>query len=230
MRSGAGQCFDRLAEFLAADSALGRTGSVPQIGFVTMYVLNKLPLPQSRQGGIYEIQTCEEFKRLQAYKHTGSKNSLIFLKGYPSPGWLRTLGSTYGIDPEFFRSHFEYDDTSLSAGRAAMLTLPSSSWRMFKLNITTIEMAENTKRRDISSEERRKSNDASMKDYIRRLLSGGATTGDPIVRHFSTIDATHFVIEQRISVYLHLDGRHWTSRHDRLLCHDKSTYSNSCCF
>lgn len=83
---------------------------------------------------------------------------------------------------------------------------------MFELNIITIQTAEYTTRRDVRSEQRRSDNIDAMERYVLGLTLGDVATGDPIVRHFSTIDATHFAIEQRVSIYLHIEGRKWTRK------------------
>ncbi|KAL8906714.1 MAG: hypothetical protein Q9207_001840 [Kuettlingeria erythrocarpa] len=49
-----------------------------------------------------------------------------------------------------------------------------------------------------------------MGRYLMRLARGDFAAGDPIVRQYLTIDANHFAIEQRISVYLCGDSKDWT--------------------
>jgi hypothetical protein len=210
LETGVGQNFDRLAEFLAPHPG-GAGPSKCQDGFITLYQLDPGSPSQKCDKRVYNIHSCEEFERLEPYRHAGPTNNLIFLKGYPSPEWLRCIGSRYGVDPEFFRRHFDFRSPSQSKSNLSTVTLPSSSWRMLELHITTLLTAEYTTRRDISSEQLRGVNNSTMERYIMGLLVGDIATGDPIIRHFSTIDATHFAMEQRISISLHVDDHNWTS-------------------
>lgn len=209
LESGIGQNFDRLADFLISKRTSVPPETESQSGFMTLYRFDTQSSDGRNLSKAHEIDNWKQFEQLQPYKHSAKENYLIFLKGFPSPQWLRGIGSGYGIDPEFFRRHFDFEACSWS-GDAAAVNLPSSMGRMCKLDITTIQTAENVRRRGVSAEQRRRANDSSMESYVLKLLLQEVATGDPIVRHFSTIDATCFAIEQRLSLYLHECGNNWT--------------------
>lgn len=214
LESGAGQNFDGLAEFMAPSRGPRQDteSSTSQDGFVTIYQLCSQPSDSIWRDGFHNVRSFDDFERNEPYRDAGSTNHMIFLKGYPSPGWLRCIGSKYGIDPEFFRRHYEFEHPSNPASNVSPVSLLSSSWHMFKLNLTTVQVAEQTRTQEIGSEKQRIVNDAAMETYTKQLVLGNAAPGDPIVRHFSTIDATHFVIEQRISIYLHENDQNWTGK------------------
>ena len=88
---------------------------------------------------------------------------------------------------------------------------------MFKLHFSTIQTVEYNSRRVVSSINLRREKDAEMQEYRTALSQGRIRAGDPIVRHFSTIDAKTFVIEQRLSISIHIDGKDWTSKFDPCL-------------
>lgn len=162
-------------------------------------------------------RSCEELCLGELYGKPGTKKNLVFLKGYPSPEWIRCIGSKYNIDPEFFRRYIEFGPPVRSASRTPTLLLRSSSPKLLTLNNSTIQLLEASARRDTSSERQRSVNDAGMEQYIMSLLRGEAATSDPVVRDFWTIDATNFVIEQRIFIYLQEHGEHgsdWTCKCD----------------
>lgn len=157
--------------------------------------------------------SCDDLCHGNPYGTLGTKKSLVFLKGYPSPEWIRCIGSKYNLDPEFFRRYIEFGPPVRSASRTPALSLRSSSPKMFTLNISTIQLLDAGSRRHTSSERQRRANDAGMEQYIMSLLRGEAAMGDPVVRDVWTIDATNHVLEQRIFIYLKENEEHendWT--------------------
>ena len=216
--SGRGYNFENLAEFLAPRySPQVRAASTSQDGFIVIYELCLQPSTSMWFQNTRQLRSCEEFCHGKLSGRPGTKKNLVFLRGYPSPEWIRCIGSMYSIDPEYFRRHIDFGPPVRSASRIPTLSLRSSSPKMLTLNITTVQLLEVSARRDTSSERQRSANDAGMEQYIMSLLRGDAATGEPIVRDFWTIDATSFVIEQRISIYLQEHEEHgsdWTCKCD----------------
>lgn len=64
---------------------------------------------------------------------------LLFLRGYPSPQWLRVIGNKHGVNPDLYQRHFQYK-TFTAGGRdlCSSPSLPSSSSRIIQLTISTI--------------------------------------------------------------------------------------------
>lgn len=139
--------------------------STSQDGFVTIYQLCSQQPDSIWQDGVHNVRSFEDFERVETYRNAGSTNNMIFLKGYPSPGWLRYIGSKYGIDPEFFRRHYEFEHLSKPPSNVFPVSRLSSTWHMFKLNLTTVQVAEQTRTQEIGSEKQRIVNDAAMETY-----------------------------------------------------------------
>ncbi|KAF2232580.1 hypothetical protein EV356DRAFT_534509 [Viridothelium virens] len=136
---------------------------------------------------------------------------LLFMKGYPSPNWLSSIGATYRIDPEFFQRHLDF--RHMSQDHFLTPSLPSASSSMVKLRITTIGETRpggSTSHSQEKLEYFRTRNERSLSAYIETLRSGsGPRLGDSIVRQCSLHDMQHFSIEQDISIYVVKKDASW---------------------
>lgn len=216
--SGSGHTFENLAGFLAPEyPPSSNAASIPQDGFIAIYELCQQTSNGMWSQSVRYPRLCEDFRHSKLYGKPGTKRNLVFLRGYPSPEWVRCIGSKYNIDPEYFRRYLEFGPPVRAAIRTPSLSLRSSSPKLLTLNVTTIQLLDPNNCRDISSERRRNANNANMERYIIGLLRREAVTGDPVVRDFWTTDSASFLIEQRISIYLQEDGEQtndWTCKHD----------------
>lgn len=141
-----------------------------------------------------------ELTRFDRVLSTPSENGkLIFLKGYPSPGWVKLLGSRYRIDPEYFRRQ-------LSLGSLTeyheLPSLPSSSRNIIELCVTSIG------RCNYATGIRQEATVAVRKHF--QALGEISHTGESIVRKFNRHDESTFSIEQRISLCLVMRDESWT--------------------
>lgn len=133
---------------------------------------------------------------------------LLFLRGYPSPEWLTSLGSQYDVNPEFWARHMDF----LSAPPAAHITtpwmLPSSSDDVFRLRFTTVGS-----RGPVSPpldrtglKKLRESSARQMEQYEEKLryahLNPEWRHGDSIVRRFTIHDQEYFSFDQVGTIYL----------------------------
>jgi hypothetical protein len=142
-----------------------------------------------------QFEDSEDYEWCMDARASISPPRLIFLKGVSSPEWLRTLGSQFHIDPEFFHTHLSI------MNRKEYFELPAmpSSTKVITLRLTTLGKMFHYK--DV--ETWRAQSDAWMQRYfykLRDLKSCG--TGDSIVRDFSVFEGGLFSIEQNISIYL----------------------------
>ncbi|KAG8529127.1 uncharacterized protein KY384_005762 [Bacidia gigantensis] len=204
--SGRGYNFRNLAEFLAPRyPPLPKLVSRSHGDFIAVYELCQQPSTGLWFQNTRQLHSCDDLRHGKLFGNSETTKYIIFLKGFPSPEWLRCIGSTYNIDPEYFRRFLEFGPPIRSARRTSAFALRSSSPKMLTLNVTTVQLLEPSARRDTSSERQRNANNVGMEHYIMSLLRGEAATSDPVVRDYWTVDAKSFVIEQRISIYLQTD-------------------------
>lgn len=201
-----GQNYEAFAAFLRrcfASSRLDNTTWMSRRGrsFATIY-----ELAMSRQL-ITEIRNAYQCARLL---EAGQESMLLFLKGYPSPEWLASVGSICGVDPEYFLRHLNFQS---HRDYYALPSLPSSNENIIKLRITTLgyrqpsDMPKGMPESEFLKDLRRKAS-SEMERYLQDLLIGrDRQTGDSIVRRYSIHSPTLFSIEQEISVCVTNIGR-----------------------
>jgi hypothetical protein len=123
--------------------------------------------------------------------------NIVFMRGFPSAQWLKTIGVHYCVDPEFFRRHLDFSQSSRGY---EVSHLPSSGPRILRLHITDIFVRKVT----VSGEElksMRRDSIRALRSYQTQLGAHGKV-GESIIRRISYHDGTHFTIEHNISVYL----------------------------
>ena len=138
-------------------------------------------------------------------------NSVLFLQGLPTSQWLATIGGAYRVDPEFFQRHLDFWSTVGRSNYFPLPSLPSTSENMIQLSYISIGVRENSGEKRIQRDIRllRQDGMKAMSRYTHNLntsMETGLGLGNSIVRDFDIHDETHFVIEQRISVYLSRGG------------------------
>jgi hypothetical protein len=155
-------------------------------------------------------------ERYAQYNTTSSEcGRLLFLRGFPSPDWLNLIGSRHRVDPEFFRRHLDFLQPS---GSFDLPATPILARNFLSLPVITIG-----KRRtgytgiNLSVGEDRERSANEMSTY-RQELSAVNTVGQSIVRKFFIHDATHFAIEQDVSVYVRGKGKSWDGASIILTC------------
>lgn len=227
--SGAGQNHERLARFLAPSLFAPANGgsSVSKKCFLSTNSLGSIR-PKVRKhhskdqdmsaqklaDGPIHFMNCRHFADFNPWETQDGQNQLLFLRGYPSGEWLRLIGSKYHVDPEFFSRHMDFGLTEDRLNNFSLPPLPSSSWHLMRLHIMTIGFRDTLARKyrqdDIDSLRRDGNN--QMENYNHQLtLGSNFEVGDSIVRNYSTLDETHFSIEQRVSVCLQNMGHRWAS-------------------
>lgn len=141
---------------------------------------------------------------------TGAVNQVLFLRGFPTPEWVRKIGWYYCVDPEFFRRHLDFSLFSHQHWFSSP-SLPSTSSTIVRLRVTTLGRR-TTRVPDL--EKARRETQESMETYIEEMsepeLQGNL--GESIVRRFSLHDNQHFSLEQDISICWCVRSRGWTGK------------------
>lgn len=179
--------------------------------------LHDLTLEESNPLRIQHFATVEDFEETCDKKRNLSDEKdrqalILFLRGFPSPAWLSSIGWKCDVDPEFFLRHLEFRSTSTGEGKYFTLpALPSTSTNIVRLRVPTIgyrqhdgcdEQAEVEKLRLKTGEDMR-AYSSNLKRHVK------VKVGDSIVRSFAVYDQRHYAIEQDISICVNEFGKGW---------------------
>ncbi|KAJ3497233.1 hypothetical protein NLG97_g2060 [Lecanicillium saksenae] len=137
-----------------------------------------------------------------------SKPQVLFLRGHPSPAWLRSIGAFCYVDPELFRWFLRYKE---SVGSDYYFdSAPSAMSNIYRFKFSTIGFQRYFVR---CSQEHvdliRKEASQAFEKYKRELLGGTLPTGSSIVRNFHALDERHCVIEQEMDISIFEIGKTW---------------------
>ena len=135
-----------------------------------------------------------------------SQSGIIFLRGYRSAPWVKSIGARFTVDPEFFCRHMDFQDPDQPPKNFSMPCLPSSSSQLIELSVLTIGIDESceilqgktiqTAREDIEKALNK------FRARVTSMQSGDMEDGESMIRDFYLFDGTHFAVEQRISICL----------------------------
>lgn len=139
---------------------------------------------------------------------------ILFLRGFPSPQWIKVIGSKFRVDPELFRRHLAFlqtrdyfNDPNLESASANMFQLRLPSIFKRDLAITHADVLES-----------RRDQKYIIKKHQQKL---GSRIGDSIVRQYHVHDEHYFTIEQFLSCFVSVRKHSWTG---------KLTVDTSMCF
>ncbi|OCL09817.1 hypothetical protein AOQ84DRAFT_387904 [Glonium stellatum] len=172
------------------------TVSLSKPGFAWIYVLPHNPPRQTVRGSELSLPLCDT---LQLSPSDG--NVLIFLRGYPSPEWLKEIGARFNIDPEAFYRHLTFFHQRVALMRQAPFKLPSSQRSIFQLNLTTV--GQYASARGDSLSKIRAYAAREMERYkvgMRNPTCWGL--GNSIVRSFDVHNESVFSLEQLVTIYV----------------------------
>jgi hypothetical protein len=217
-----GRNYDSFAKFLGRCFSSSPPGPSAWLSRARRSVLTFYQLSNTRpEWRITKVADAHQCAKLLETCAQSTTSAILFLRGYPSPEWLASIGSLCEIDPEYFLRHFSFQ---ISREYFALPCLPSSGDNILKLRITTVGRRQASERRKRVSEsdhvnELRKNAAKDMEDYHKRLLRGLETqTGDSVVRRYSVHTDMLFSIEQEISISVTHFGQQWfgqfTIEHD----------------
>ncbi|KAH7323572.1 hypothetical protein BKA65DRAFT_481382 [Rhexocercosporidium sp. MPI-PUGE-AT-0058] len=139
------------------------------------------------------------------------RGQILFIRGYMSPEWITTIGSKYGIDPEFILRHLDFFASSTYRRLFSLPSLASTTNNTTRLCVNTILY------RDGSSQNRSSGPDimcqwreeAEALSTYKRQLRNQARCGDSLIREYSTLDEHYAIVEQWISISLTRNGEGW---------------------
>ena len=161
--------------------------------------IHDLAFDVSESSRLTLFDSLSDFERFDTHEDPRpDSGQILFLRGYPSPDWIRHVGAKYRIDPEFFRRQLILDRT-LDFFDLPMP--PSSSENIIALNITSIGRCNSTTLG-------RQTSPRALQKYSQNL---GTKVGESIVRRFSWHDEEHFSIEQQISLCVVNKGAGWVA-------------------
>lgn len=143
-------------------------------------------------------------------KTSGPKH-FVFMRGYPSPSWLNTVGAKFFVDPEFFLRHLDGLDARRTSDTPYLPSLAASG-QIVHLRIPTIG-SWNDHAATSSVRELRENCEKSMSTYTDQLFPrDNIDPCYPIVRRFIVHDKHNFTIEQLISLCVSFKGTNWTGQ------------------
>jgi hypothetical protein len=166
--------------------------------FVTLHDLNIPERTNDRIKIFSDIRLFEETMREKA--HSNSPRLLLFMRGYPTPEWLNTIGWLCNVDPEFYLRHLNFKSEA-KTNYFTSLMLPSSTSNIIRLRTTSIGYRQRFGRRSQQTVETlRKQAQLEMENYRSQLNKASTQVGHSIVRSFAVHDQEHYTLEQEISI------------------------------
>ncbi|KAI9930215.1 hypothetical protein ASPWEDRAFT_167883 [Aspergillus wentii DTO 134E9] len=155
-------------------------------------------------------ELCESLDSISGQNASDSglapRSSILFLRGYPSPEWLSTVGSMLQVDPVFFQRHLDIHSSFGKRNCFFSPSLPSTTEGMLSLPFITIgsDIHGTTSKggqRDI--DELRDQAIRDMDQYLHSLSTGrDVKPGDSIVREYHVHDASNFSMLQEMSIWV----------------------------
>jgi hypothetical protein len=140
-----------------------------------------------------------------------SEPQVIFLRGYPSPEWIKSIGACCRIeDAEFFRWHLRF-----KCRQEYCLSQPlfSAFSNIIRLKFITIGSRNSNGNKQETVDKLRDKATKAMKSYESDLKIGDMVrSGDSIVRDYYVLDEQHVVIEQEMSICITKSSNNWTGK------------------
>ena len=141
-----------------------------------------------------------------------SDPQILFLKGYPSPEWVKSIGGCCRVDPEFFRWQLRF---RCRREYSSSPSLPSAFENIVRLRFTTIGETNSNARNQSFVEKLREIGAEGLSKYKHTLKVGSLVRkGDSIVRDYFVLDARHFIIEQEMSICVQPLENSWIGKFD----------------
>ncbi|KPI37180.1 uncharacterized protein AB675_1582 [Cyphellophora attinorum] len=219
LSDGDGRAFQPLAEYLSGSTCASAT--VPTEAFVTLYTFDQnasrtergsldgssQPLHASRSLPDHEVTAFTSPENFYSHPVSDQASQIVFLGGFPSPLWLKSIGAKYKLDPEFFRRHLDFLDPHQVSSAFSEPSLPSETWHLLQLPVYTLglkHIAGRRERPDDHATRRSKAQHALIAHHRQLRIPSGTDDrlGKSIVRNYHVLDDSHFAIEQRISICL----------------------------
>ncbi|KAK5995286.1 hypothetical protein PT974_03687 [Cladobotryum mycophilum] len=136
----------------------------------------------------------------------GKESCIVFLRGFLSAAWINNVGGRYFVDPEFFCRHLDFRSAQDKSNNFSVPSLPSSSWHLMELPVTTLGSWESSPFGTLPSswiEKARKDGKAALLEHhhrLSKLSDSEMVVGESMIRDHYVFDEIHFAIDQRISI------------------------------
>lgn len=207
-----GEYYEALAQFLIP--SISRPSVISDAatedgGVCNFAVLHSVGIESTGNQG-RRVHSLKSFVELDELWKKAQGNRLLFLRGYPSSGWLCRLGVKLDLDYEFLFQHFSNSSQLSLTESYSLPPLSLINTRTIQLTFTSIGSWDNYLS-GIDLETVRAEMNKEMKEYTEELNRGqGLSLSDSIVRSFHVFDLKHFSIDQLVSIKLVENDRHWT--------------------
>ena len=180
---------------------------IPYATVVTMGASAGLDSQPPSRESYSNPRACVEAIRRRAK----SESQVIFLRGYPSPEWIKSIGACCRIeDAEFFRWHLRFQ-----CRQKYCLSQPlfSTFSNIIRLKFITIGSRQTNGNKQETVDKLREKAAKAMKNYEQELKIGDMVkAGDSIIRDYHVLDEQHVVIEQEMSICITKSGSNWTGK------------------
>ena len=155
--------------------------------------------------GFHNPSTFIGWDRCPAPNQEVPSPHLVFMRGFMSPAWIRSIGSRYVVDPEFFCRHLDFRSRDDASNTFSTPALPSSSWHLIEVPVISIgtRMGPKGSNGALKTSELREEGAEALATHhhrIARLSSSGMALGESMYRDLYVFDETHFAVQQRISI------------------------------
>ncbi|KAK7422144.1 hypothetical protein QQZ08_009612 [Neonectria magnoliae] len=193
--------YDKLGKFLFR--SYEAPGSLQNERFVMLYDLgSKAKIRESALNDPEDLVPPP----VQGLDPVPSTPKLMFLRGFPSPGWLNSIGARYTVDPEYYLRHMPISSSPVRGNthNAQPPSLPN-----------TIELAFfsvgdwDSSRSELSLQKLREECNKSFLAYMEDLQVRGLPVCSPVVRCFHVHDKDRFSIQQRITIHFIQKNSTW---------------------
>jgi hypothetical protein len=203
-----GQDWSDLARWLNNTRQPSSRTPPPKASFAWIYILDgDIPDTESVKGRELSLPLQHPL-----YPGATDGNALLFLRGYPAPGWLSQIGAYFQIDPEVFYRHLTFFHHHQAVSRQLPFILPSSQNSIFHLTLTTVGQYQSTGGRNMS--QIRSVAAGEMAKYMNSLRNSHWEIGNSIVRAFDVHSESVFSLEQLVTVYVSRETKEgkWTGK------------------
>ncbi|KAF4964200.1 hypothetical protein FSARC_7834 [Fusarium sarcochroum] len=139
---------------------------------------------------------------LPAHRDSPS-GTILFLTGHQTADWILEIGSFYHIDPEFFRRHLDFLQSSNRSSVTQASQMPSFRKNILNFFVPSVGKHDKSSSRDLSIERSRASDD--MRLYLKSLRDRDTDLwpcGTPFVRTFALHSLEEFSIQQAATITL----------------------------
>ncbi|KAK3294428.1 uncharacterized protein B0H64DRAFT_433593 [Chaetomium fimeti] len=144
----------------------------------------------------------ESYLQQEIPSEADSPGLLLFLRGYPSPNWVGTIGGTHLADPEMFSRWFDFRSMDSSVHSFSQSSLPSLSWNLIELPITTLGSLDSMISLPTQDhlDDARREWAAGLRSYHTKLGVHVPAVGTSLIRGIQLFDEFHYAVEQRITI------------------------------